>query len=130
MSQNPARHLADAAEHVRAFHHASHTTATDWENPGDSYTALGSLTRLTGMLEQAVRQSVWPVLDTFERGRIRIEGGGHPDRAVRELVAARDEAMAAAAALSAAVQRMHTATGPMRLDTSGPEFADEGAHRA
>lgn len=123
MSQNPARHLSEAAEGIRAFNHTSRAVGDDWVYPGHAYDAVGNLSYLVGMLEQAVRQSVLPVIHTFENGRVRIDGGGLADRAVRELVAARDDAVRAAAALTAAVQRMHNATSPMGLDTEGlPEF--------
>ncbi|WP_235217664.1 hypothetical protein [Streptomyces noursei] len=122
----PPHHLSDAADAVREFNHTSRPTGPDWQYPAHSYDALGSLSYLVGMLEQAVRQSISPVLDTFEAGRIRIDGGGLADPHVRELVAARDDAMKAAAALTAAVQRMHNATSPMGLDTAGiPEFEDD-----
>lgn len=126
MSQNPARHLSDAAENVRAFDHDSISCGKGWEYPPQAYTAIGNLSHLVGMLEQAVQQSVRPVIHTFEQGRILIDGGGLADRPVRELVAARDDAMRAAAALTAAVQRMHNAVSPMGLDTRGlPEFEDD-----
>ncbi len=122
----PPRHLSDAADAVRAFNHVSRHVADDWTFPGHSYDALGSLSYLVGMLEQAIDQSTRPVMRTYEHGRVRIDGGGDADQAIRELVAARDDAMRAAAALTAAVQRMHTATSPMGLDTEGlPEFADD-----
>lgn len=121
---NPARHLSDAADNVRAFNHASGSVASDWEFPSHAYDALGNLSYMAGMLEQAVRQSVRPVMHTYEHGRVLIDNGGDADAKVSELTAARDDAMQAAAALTAAVQRMHSATSPMGLDTAGlPEFA-------
>lgn len=126
MSDNPSRRLSAAAENVRAFNHDSHDMKPGWQYPPNAYDAIGSLSTLAGTLEQAVRQSVWPVIHTFEQGRIRLDGGGVAARAVRELVAARNDAQAAAAALAAAVQRMHNAVSPMGLDTTGlPEFEDD-----
>ncbi|MER5874259.1 hypothetical protein, partial [Streptomyces sp. NPDC002044] len=94
--------------------------------PSHAYSALGNLSYMAGMLEQAVQQSVRPVMHTYENGRVRIDGNGDADAKVAELVAARDDAMAAAAALTAAVQRMHNASSPMGLDTTGmPEFEDD-----
>ncbi|MFE3776117.1 hypothetical protein [Streptomyces sp. NPDC059122] len=122
----PPRHLSDAADAVREFNHVSRPTGPDWQYPGHSYDALGNLSYLVGMLEQAIDQSTRPVMRTYEHGRVRIDGGGDADQAIRDLVAARDDAMRAAAALTAAVQRMHNATSPMGLDTEGlPEFADD-----
>ena len=40
------------------------------------YDALGNLSYLAGMLKQAVRQSVRPVLLTYDAGRLRIDGKG------------------------------------------------------
>ncbi|MFE1515725.1 hypothetical protein ACFW9I_02650 [[Kitasatospora] papulosa] len=126
MSDNPARHLSDAADGVRAFNHTSSAAARDWEFPSHAYTAVGNLSHLVGMLEQAVHQSTRPVMYTYEHGRVLIENGGDADQKVAELVAAQRDAEAAAAALTAAVQRMHNATSPMGLDTMGiPEFEDD-----
>ncbi|MEU6647712.1 hypothetical protein ABZ663_29480 [Streptomyces albidoflavus] len=126
MSQNPARHLSQAAEGIRAFNHTSGSVGDDWIYPGHAYDAIGNLSYLAGMLEQAVGQSVRPVMYTYEHGRVRIDNGGDADAKVAELVAARHDAEAAAAALTAAVQRMHNAVSPMGLDTTGiPEFEDD-----
>lgn len=130
MSQNPARHLSAAGEGVRAFNHTSRAVGQDWEFPSDSYTALGNLSYLVQMLGQAVQQSTAPVSHTHKQGRVLIDGGGDAEAKVTELLAARQDAVAAAAALTAAVQRMHNATGPMGLDTTGlPEFEDDEPHR-
>ena len=126
MSQTPARHLDQAAEHIRAFNHTSRATSDDWQYPSDAYTAIGTLSRLAGMLEQAIEQSARPVMHTHEHGRIRITGSGDADTKVAELVAARADALAYAAALTSAVQRMHNATSPMGMDVTGlPGFNDE-----
>ncbi|MFZ3475446.1 hypothetical protein ACODT4_41375 [Streptomyces sp. 2.9] len=123
---NPARHLSEAGDAVRTFNHTSRAVARDWEFPSHAYSALGNLSYMAGMLEQAVQQSVRPVTHTYEHGRVRIDGNGDADAKVAELLAARDDAMAAAAALTAAVQRMHNASSPMGLDTTGmPEFEDD-----
>ncbi|MFD7835627.1 hypothetical protein [Streptomyces sp. NPDC059761] len=126
MPENPAHHLSEAAESVRAFNHTSRTAAKDWEFPGDAYRAVGSLSSLLGMLEQTIQQSTRPVMNTYEHGRVRIDGNGDPDVKVAELIDAQNDALEAAAALSSAVQRMHSATSPMGVDTSGmPEFEDD-----
>lgn len=123
MTDSPARHLSDAADNIRAFNHTSRSAARDWEFPSHSYSALGRLSSLAEMLEQAIGQSTRPVMYTYEHGRVLIDGGGDADAKVAELVDARADAMAAAAALTAAVRRMHNATAPMGLDTEGiPEF--------
>lgn len=126
MSQSPADHLDAAAEGVRAFNHASRSTGGNWEYPGHAYDAIGDLSRLAGMLEQAIEQSTRPVTHAHQYGRVRIDGGGDADQRVAELMAARSDAMAAVAALTGAVQRMHSATSPMGLDVTGiPEFEDD-----
>lgn len=130
LTDNPSRHLSAAAENVRAFNHTSRSVGNDWTYPGHAYNALGSLSHMVGMLEQAVEQSIRPVMYTYEHGRVRIDNGGDPDAKVAELVAAQRDAVAAAAALTAAVQRMHNAVSPMGLDTTGiPEFEDDKPHR-
>lgn len=126
MSENPARHLSAAAEAVRAFNHTSRSVGDGWYFPSDSYTALGSLSHLVSMLGQVISQATRPVMNTHEQMRILIDGGGDPDAAVAELVDAREQAFAAAGALTAAVQRMHNITSPMGMDTRGlPGFEDE-----
>ena len=131
MSDNPARHLSAAADGVRAFNHTSSATARDWEFPSHAYTAIGNLSHMVGMLEQAIEQSTRPVMHTYEHGRVLIDNGGDADEKVAELVAAQNDALSAAAALTSAVQRMHNATSPMGLDTEGiPEFADDEEYTA
>lgn len=125
--REPQHSLSRAAEQVRAFNHTSRSAATNWEYPSHSYYALGSLSQLVGMLGQAIEQSIRPVMHTHEHGRVLIDNGGDADAKVVELIAARDDALRAAAALTDAVQRMHSATSPMGLDTTGlPEFEDGG----
>ncbi|MER6846152.1 hypothetical protein [Streptomyces platensis] len=118
-TNNPARHLDAAAEGVRAFNHTSRSVGTDWEFPADSYTALGNLSYLVQMLGQAVQQSTVPVTHAYKEGRILVDGGGSANAKVAEMRAAREDAVAAAAALTAAVQRMHNAVSPMGTDTTG-----------
>ncbi|GAQ64075.1 hypothetical protein [Streptomyces scabiei] len=126
MSQTPARHLDQAAEQIRAFNHTSRAAGDGWQYPSDAYAAIGNLSHLAGMLGQAIEQSTGPVMRAYEHGRVRIDNGGDPDQKVSELVQAREDAMRAAAALTAAVQRMHNATSPMGMDTTGlPGFDDE-----
>ncbi|NUK93995.1 hypothetical protein HRW16_19590 [Streptomyces lunaelactis] len=126
MSENPARHLDAAAEGIRAFNHTSRSTGTDWRFPGHAYDAVGNLSYLVGMLGQAIEQATLPVMDTHEHGRVRIDGNGDAAAKVAELVKAREDALIAAEALTAAVGRMHNATSPMGLDTTGlPEFEDD-----
>lgn len=124
---NPLGELSQAAIHIRGFNHSSiQVPAEGWEEPADSYTALGTLSSLVAMLEQAVRQSTRPVMRAYEHGRILIDGGGDADRKVAEMIAAQNDAVTAADALTAAVQRMHNATSPMGWDTEGlSEFKDD-----
>jgi hypothetical protein len=122
---SPARHLSDAAEGIRAFNHTSRAVDKDWEFPSHAYDAIGNLSHMVGMLEQAIEQATRPVMHTYEHGRVRIDNGGDADQKVRDLVEARRDAVRAAAALTSAVQRMHNATSPMGLDTTGlPGFED------
>ncbi|MFD5899123.1 hypothetical protein [Streptomyces sp. NPDC060366] len=127
--KTPAQHLSDAGDAVRAFNHASRNASVkDWQFPSHAYDALGNLSYLVQMLGQAVEQSARPVMRTHEHGRVRIDGNGDADAKVMELVLAREDAVAAAAALTDAVQRMHNASSPMGLDTTGmPEFEDDDA---
>lgn len=123
MSQNPARHLSAAAEGIREFNHTSRSTATDWEYPSHAYSAIGNLSYLVGMLEQAINQTTVPVDAAWAGGRLLIDGGSDSTEARAVLVNARKDAEAAARALTNAVQRMHNAVSPMGLDTTGmPEF--------
>lgn len=122
----PSRFLSEAAELVRAFNHASRSAGPDWNFPSHAYGALGNLSCLVQMLGQAVEQATVPVTHAYKQGRILIDGGGSANAKVAEMRAAREDAVAAAAALTAAVQRMRNATSPMGLDTTGmPEFEDE-----
>lgn len=131
MSQNPALHLDQAAEHIRAFNHISLATGTDWQYPSDAYTAIGNLSHLAGMLQQAIEQSTHPVTRAHQDGRVLIDNGGDPDQKVNELLQARKDAMHAAAALTAGVQRMHNATSPMGMDVTGlPGTDDEDGGQA
>ena len=125
MSQNPATHLSAAADSIRAFNHTSRSTGTDWEFPGHAYDAIGNLSYLVGMLGQAVEQATVPVTHAYKEGRLLIDGGGSENAKVAEMREARQEAVAAAAALTAAVQRMHNAVSPMGMDTTGMDFDDE-----
>jgi len=127
VSQSPAPHLDAAAESVRAFNHTSRSVGTDWKFPSDSYTALGNLSYLVQMLGQAVERSTVPAKHMYDQGRVRIDGKGlgAADESMDELMAAQKDAVAAAAALTAAVQRMHNATSPMGTDTTGMEFEDD-----
>ncbi|GAB2714621.1 hypothetical protein [Streptomyces bullii] len=121
---SPARHLSGAAELVREFNHDSRVTRADWEFPGASYDALGALSRLVGMLPQAIDQTAVPVLHTHKHGRLLIDGGD-ADEAVKHMRTALDTAMQAARFLSAAVDHLHSTTSPMGLDTRGlPEFEE------
>lgn len=129
MTANPAHHLSAAADKIRAFNHTSRSVGDDWLYPGHAYTAIGNLSHMVGMLQQAVEQSIRPVMHTYEHGQVRIDGNGDADAKVAELSAARFAAVDAAAALTAAVQRMHNAVSPMGLDTTGiPEFEDDEPH--
>jgi hypothetical protein len=124
--QPPVRHLSDAAEQVRAFNHTSMSAGPDWQFPSHSYDALGNLAYLLRMLPQAIEQAARPAMRTYEHGRIRIDNGGDADQAVRDLKQALSDALNHAEALAWSIDRMHNATSPMGLDTTGmPEFEDD-----
>lgn len=122
---SPTRHLSGAAELLQEFNHDSQFTKADWEYPAASYRALGALSSLVTKLEQAIDQSVRPVMHTYAHGRVRIDGGGDADQAVAHMRAAIDNAKKAAGLLSATVDHLHAITSPMGLDTRGlPGFED------
>lgn len=126
-AREPYRHLSKAADEIRKFNHNSRGSHTGWEYPSHSYSALGNLSHMLGMLPQAIEQAVRPVMHTYEHGRVAIDGGD-ADQAVRELVQALNDALTFAASLTNAVGRMHSATSPMGLDTRGiPGFEDDGS---
>lgn len=123
----PSRSLSKAAEQVRQFNHATIATGDGWQYPPHAYDAIGSLAYLVRMLPQALDQTTGPVQRTHEDGRVTVDGGRDPQRAVSELRAATAEAVHFARLLSAAVDRMHSAASPLGLDTRGlSEFDEDG----
>lgn len=122
----PARVLSDAAEQVRAFNHTSMSAGPDWQFPSHSYDALGNLAHLARMLGQAIEQATRPAMRTYEHGRIRIDNGGDADQAVRDLKQALSDALNHAEALAWSIDRMHNATSPMGLDTTGRAELEDG----
>lgn len=126
-SSPPDRLLAQAADLVRGFNHASRTPGDGWTYPAHSSTALGALAHLTGMLEQAIGQITRPVTRTHEHGRLLIDGGGDPNASLTVLSLLQQRASEHARLLARSVGAMHAAVAPMGLDTIGlPEFADDG----
>ncbi|RSN13791.1 hypothetical protein DMH25_08365 [Streptomyces sp. WAC 01325] len=125
--REPGRDASKAADEIRRFNHNSLASGPNWQYPAHSYHALGSLAYLVRMLPQAIEQTVRPAMRTYEHGRLLIDGGRDADEAVRQLQSALTEALASAQALAEAVDRVHSATSPMGLDTRGmPEFEDDG----
>lgn len=124
---SPVRDLSAAADNVRTFNRATFSTGgPDWRYPPQACTAIGNLSQLVSLLEQAINQSTVPVEVTWAAGRLLIDGGSDSTESWKGLVSARKDAEAAARALTNAVQRMHNAVSPMGLDTTGlPEFIDE-----
>lgn len=121
----PARLASQAGDLIRAFNHATITTGDDWQYPPDAYDAIGSLAYMVRMLPQAIEQTLRPVHRTHEEGRVTVDGGGDPKEAVTELRAAIADAASLAQALGVALDRMHSATSPLGLDTRGlPEFEE------
>lgn len=119
----PGRIASQSGDLIRQFNHETIATSDDWQYPPHAYDAIGSLAYLVRMLPQAIEQTMRPVQRTHNQGRVTIDGGGDANLAVAELGAAVGEAAALAQALSAAVDRMHSAASPMGLDTRGlPEF--------
>ncbi|WP_416976685.1 hypothetical protein [Streptomyces sp. T028] len=123
----PARTLTQAAELVRAFNHDTISTGADWQFPPHAYDAIGNLAYLARMLPQAIVQTLQPVRTTHEQGRVTIDGGGDPAKAVEHLRTAVAHAAEAAQLLADALDHAHAAVSPMGLDTRGlPGFGDEG----
>lgn len=121
----PARTMSQAGDLVRAFNHDTISTGDGWQCPPHAYDAIGSLAYLVRMLEQAIEQTMRPVERTHEQGRVTVDGGGDPEKAVTELRALVGDAATLARGLSWAVDRMHSAASPLGLDTRGlPEFED------
>lgn len=122
---SPARILSQAGDGVRQFNHETISTGDGWQYPPHAYDAIGSLAYLVRMLEQAIEQTLRPVERTHEQGRVTVDGGGDPEKAVTELRALIGDAATLARALSRAVDLMHSAASPLGLDTRGlPEFED------
>jgi len=115
--QDPNETLSAAAEQLRAFNHASIRPSDDWTFPGHSYSALGTLTHLTQMLEQAIEQATRPAMRTYEHGRLLIDGQGDADVAVAEMLAAKDDAVQCAQELASLLGKLHSTTSAMALDT-------------
>jgi hypothetical protein len=123
----PSRSLSKAAEQVRQFNHDTIATGDGWQYPPHAYDAIGSLAYLVRMLPQAIEQTMHPVERTHQDGRVAVDGGGDPARAVAMLRAAISDAANLARDLSVAVDRAHSAVSPMGLDTRGlPEFDEDG----
>ena len=125
--REPGRDVSNAADEIRKFNHNSLGSGPNWQYPAHSYRALGSLAYLVRMLPQTIEQAVHPAMRTYEHGRLLIDGGRDADEAVRQLQAALADALQYAQALADAVDRVHSETSPMGLDTRGmPEFEDDG----
>ncbi|MEU8907004.1 hypothetical protein [Streptomyces mirabilis] len=119
----PARTLSKAGDGVRQFNHDTIDTGDNWQYPPHAYDAIGSLAYLVRMLPQAIEQTMRPVERTHGEERVTVDGGGDPALAVSELRQAIVDAAVKAQALSAALDRMHSAASPLGLDTRGlPEF--------
>jgi hypothetical protein len=121
----PDRIAAQAASHLREFNHATITTGDDWQYAPHTYAALGNLAHLLRMLPQALEQAVLPATHSRRQGRLLIDGGGDPARAISDMRGALAEALAHAEALAAAVDRLHATTAPMGLDTRGLPESEE-----
>lgn len=125
MTTTPDRTMSKAADLVRAFNHDTITSGDDWQYPPQAYHAIGSLAYLVRMLPQAIEQTMQPVQRTHEQGRVTVDGGRDPQAAVDELRGAVREAVQLSRLLSAALDRAHSASAPLGLDTRGlPGFED------
>lgn len=123
----PSRSLSKAADLVRQFNHDTIATGDGWQYPPHAYDAIGSLAYLVRMLPQAIEQTMRPVERTHRDGRVAVDGGGDPSRAMAMLQAAISDAANLARDLSVAVDRAHSEVSPMGLDTRGlPEFDEDG----
>lgn len=110
---HPARHLNTAAEQIRAWNHATIDPGPGWEQPGDTYTALGHLAHMARMLPQAIHQVTLPAVRTYEAGQLRVDGGQGIELQMAVMRQARAEAHLAARHLADALDRLHASTGPM-----------------
>ncbi|MPY47117.1 hypothetical protein [Streptomyces acidicola] len=122
----PSRLLDSAAEQVRAFNHVSRDTGDEWRFPSHSYDALGNLAHLVRMLGQAIEQATFPAERTHRAGRLIIDGGLDADEQVRRMRNALAAASTHATDLAAALDRMHSATSPMAVDTTGLVGFEDG----
>lgn len=121
----PARIASKAGDLVRQFNHETIVTGEGWQYPPNAYDAIGSLAYLVRMLPQAIGQTIRPVERAHQDGRVTVDGGGDPARAVAELVDSVTTAVSLAGELSSALDRMHSAASPLGLNTRGlPEFED------
>lgn len=125
MTTTPARTASQAADLVRAFNHDTISTDDGWQYPPHAYDAIGALAYLVRMLPQALEQTLNPVERTHKEGRVMVDGGRDSEQAVAQLRAATADAVHHARLLAAAVDRMHSASSPMGLNTRGlPGFED------
>ncbi|MEU5596639.1 hypothetical protein [Streptomyces sp. NPDC020298] len=110
----PYRLAAEAAAQLRQFNHATVKTGEDWQNPADTYEALGELAYLTRILPQALEQAMRPVTVAQQRGQLTVADGEPVDR-VTELRGSLDTVLAHARRLALAVDAMHTVTGTLTV---------------
>ncbi|MFG2532756.1 hypothetical protein [Streptomyces sp. NPDC048516] len=108
----PAQFPQAAADALRAFNHATLSKRDGWEQPGDAYTTIGSLTELAARLPQAIGQTHRLVRDLEESGHLRSDKGTLD----QDLAYAYDglrEARDLAERLGAALSRAHSGLGPI-----------------
>ncbi|MFJ6841384.1 hypothetical protein ACIQRE_01795 [Streptomyces griseoluteus] len=115
----PTEHAVTAADAIEELTRVTHRTGEGWEYPPQARRLLGVLARLSRSLPQAIEQTLLPVQHTHGRGRLTVDGGGSPDRAVQELDNAVRTAVQAAERLTDALDQAHVMATPLGVDTSG-----------
>lgn len=106
-----AKHLTLAAEHLDGFNRRTRQPGDQWSTPADACNALAGLTALSQALSQALDRAPVPVLHAVEQGH--RPGGPAVEAALRDLVAAREAAVAHADKLASLTARMWAATGKL-----------------
>ena len=100
----------DAAEAIRAINHATGTL----QYPGDIYSTVANLKTLAQRLPQTCQQLAGRLTQLGHDGHLRIDPGrGDLSDAQNQAYAALYDAVVAAEAVEQALDRAHTALGPI-----------------
>lgn len=108
-------HLADrAATAVNKLNHATIPgTRPGLTHPSDAYDTIASLKELAGSLPQTFDQITVCLWHLHQDGHLRLDNGTDPYAAVTRLDDALHQATAAAEALHNALDKAHSALGPI-----------------